>query len=159
VLVFNGADGPVVKLTDLGYSAASVDDTFLPKTWPWGAPEWNKRRFDIPRAKMTDIYSFGMLCLWIMFSGGQVKHNPGVDGKSSTLCTPPDEFSDLENIEAMRDKDQLPALAESLINNSEGLDQERREILIQFFEKTVRTDPEHRELSVTKLLKLLDSQL
>jgi hypothetical protein len=59
----------------------------------------------------------------------------------------------------MRDKDQLPALAESLINNSEGLDQERREILIQFFDKTVRTDPEHRELSVTKLSKLLDPQL
>jgi serine/threonine protein kinase len=60
--VFNGVDGPVVKLTDLGYSATSVDDTFLPKTWPWVAPKWNKRRFDIPRDKKTDIYSFGMLC-------------------------------------------------------------------------------------------------
>jgi serine/threonine protein kinase len=159
VLVFNDADSPVVKLTDLGYSAISVDDTFLPKTWPWVAPEWNKRRFDVPRAKKTDIYSFGMLCLWIMFSSGQVIHNPSVDGKSSTLCTPPDECSDPEGIQAMRDKDKLPALAESLINNSEGLDKEQRERLIQFFEKTVRTDPEHRELDIIKLLKLLDSQL
>jgi hypothetical protein len=54
-MVFNGADDPVVKLKDLRYSATPVDDTFLPKTWPWVASEWNKRRFDIPKAKKTDI--------------------------------------------------------------------------------------------------------
>lgn len=159
VLVFNDADGPVVKLTGLGYSGISVDGTNRSNSWPWVAPEWNKTCSEIPRAKKTDIYSFGLLCFWIMFSSGQIKQNAREGSNSSRLCPPLDEYSDRENIQAMRDKDSLPALVGSLINSSEELDQEQRERLIQFFEKTVRTDPENREFNIIKLLKLLDSQL
>lgn len=40
---------------------------YLPGSTPWNAPELHHRGFELPQAKKTDIYSFGMLCLWVLF--------------------------------------------------------------------------------------------
>jgi serine/threonine protein kinase len=39
IMVFNDTDDPCLKLTDLGFFVISGDDTFLPNSWPWTAPE------------------------------------------------------------------------------------------------------------------------
>ena len=44
------------------------DRVYLPKTSPWVlAPEWHHRGFTIDAAKKLDVFSFGMLCVWILF--------------------------------------------------------------------------------------------
>jgi hypothetical protein len=44
------------------------DRVYLPKTSSWVlAPEWNHRGFSIDAAKKLDVFSFGMLCIWILF--------------------------------------------------------------------------------------------
>ena len=40
----------------------------LPKSKPWFAPEYHHRGFKLYMAQRMDIYSFGMLCLWILSS-------------------------------------------------------------------------------------------
>lgn len=41
----------------------------VPATRPWSAPEWHHRGFRVDDAKKTDVYSFGLLCLWLFLQG------------------------------------------------------------------------------------------
>lgn len=65
-LVFTG---PVVKLADFGFSAlASGKSLRLGGTEPWVAPEYDRSgRYTLRQAKLMDLYSYGLLCLWIIF--------------------------------------------------------------------------------------------
>ena len=59
-----------VKVADFGYSTLTVGDSgkvILPKSRPWNAPEHHPGEFNTQEAKKTDVYSFGMLCLWLLF--------------------------------------------------------------------------------------------
>ena len=72
VLVFKDAITKeiTVKVTDFGYSTLTVGESgkvILPKSRPWNAPEHHFREFKVQEAKKTDVYSFGMLCLWFLF--------------------------------------------------------------------------------------------
>ncbi|KAF8539361.1 kinase-like domain-containing protein, partial [Trichophaea hybrida] len=70
VLIFKDATGKTtVKVADFGYStltAGARGKVYLPKSRPWNAPEHHVREFTAPDAKLTDVYSFGMLCLWVV---------------------------------------------------------------------------------------------
>lgn len=66
------------KLIDFGYSCftQSQDQKLsLPKSEPWNAPEYdsNEGRFSVQDAKKADLFSFGLMCLWILSSVGLVK--------------------------------------------------------------------------------------
>ncbi|KAI0543381.1 kinase-like protein [Xylaria curta] len=65
-LVFAGG---VVKLSDFGFSALASNKLFdLAGTYPWRAPEIiSLDGATHQQAKLTDLYSFGMLCLWVIF--------------------------------------------------------------------------------------------
>ncbi|KAF8544152.1 kinase-like domain-containing protein, partial [Trichophaea hybrida] len=73
VLIFKDATGKTtVKVADFGYStlaAGEAENICLPKSKPWNAPEHHFGEFTTHNAKLTDVYSFGMLCLWVV-SGG-----------------------------------------------------------------------------------------
>ncbi|KAF1963917.1 kinase-like protein, partial [Bimuria novae-zelandiae CBS 107.79] len=71
ILVFEDHGVYHAKLADFGYAAAMVrgEPIDLARTWPWNAPEigytWS---FEFDEARRTDIYSFGVVCLWACFS-------------------------------------------------------------------------------------------
>lgn len=69
VLVFKENNKPAVKLADFGFSAfASSKNLTLGGTVPWMAPEVQSRRsHTLSQAKQTDMFSFGLLVLWILF--------------------------------------------------------------------------------------------
>ena len=90
VLVFKDATKkPTVKVADFGYSTLTAGESgkvFLPKSRPWNAPEHHLGEFNAQEAKKTDVYSFGMLCLWLLF-GNRLSEIPqttadGTDRKS-----------------------------------------------------------------------------
>jgi serine/threonine protein kinase len=60
----------VAKVTDFGYSTLFSTDNH-PITMPgpgiWTAPEWHHRKILPKQARKMDAYSFGMLCLWLLF--------------------------------------------------------------------------------------------
>jgi serine/threonine protein kinase len=68
-LIFRRDDGSyVARVTDFGYSSrfANKDDNIsMPKTEPWVAPE-HQTRCTPGQAWSMDIFSFGMLCLWVI---------------------------------------------------------------------------------------------
>ncbi|TGJ81221.1 hypothetical protein E0Z10_g7548 [Xylaria hypoxylon] len=88
-LVFTGG---VVKLSDFGFSALASNKLFdLAGTYPWRAPEINSLdRATHQQAKLTDLYSFGMLCLWVIFRNklaemGEMAGPPPLVRRSSSL--------------------------------------------------------------------------
>ncbi|KAJ6258751.1 hypothetical protein Dda_6804 [Drechslerella dactyloides] len=72
-LVFDSNDeiGVTVKVTDFGYSTmySGDRDIKVPMSVPWDPPDFKrmKRIFKPPVAKGMDVYSFGVLCLWVLF--------------------------------------------------------------------------------------------
>src|SRR5438034_3833483 len=72
VLVFiDDSGGYTAKVVDFGYStlAAGDDDLIMmPKSRPWNAPEHHHRGFKLSQAMAMDAYSFGLLCLWLLFN-------------------------------------------------------------------------------------------
>ncbi|RTE78465.1 hypothetical protein BHE90_007067 [Fusarium euwallaceae] len=71
VLLFSEKGKPVAKLSDFGFSVfASTKSLKLGGTTPWKAPEIEARQeHTLLQAKRTDLFSFGMLCLWVLFRG------------------------------------------------------------------------------------------
>lgn len=74
ILIFeDGANNIVPKLIDFGYSTLFAREQSvpiaMPGSWPWYAPEWHHKfkAKDITMAKKMDAYSFGLLCVWILF--------------------------------------------------------------------------------------------
>ena len=60
----------VAKVTDFGYSSLFENENGyvrMPRSKPWTAPEWHEREFLPLQARRMDAYSFGMLCLWLLF--------------------------------------------------------------------------------------------
>lgn len=63
-------DGISVGLADFGFSAFSKSDdglVYVSRSEPWEAPEWHVRELSLMNAKKMDIYSFGLLCIWMFF--------------------------------------------------------------------------------------------
>ena len=82
-----------MKLSDFGFSALASNKLFdLGGTYPWRAPELTSLDgVTHEQAKLTDLYSFGMLCLWVIFRnklaemGEEAEPPPPVRGSSSSL--------------------------------------------------------------------------
>ena len=60
----------MARVTDFGYSTLFATDTDLvtmPKSDLWTAPEHHRRQVRPTQARKMDVFSFGMLCLWLLF--------------------------------------------------------------------------------------------
>lgn len=96
-----------------------------------------------------DIYSLGMVCLWILFKHELLKY-------ISTLTENTKE-SATTGIARLQDEDQLPDVAAMLIESQNGLDSQQRFQLREFFRLTLQKRADLREGSVRNLIRLLDS--
>ena len=71
ILISSESDGRyVVKVTDFGYSTLFTTDNdpiTMPHSELWTAPERHHREILPRQARKMDVYSFGMLCLWLLF--------------------------------------------------------------------------------------------
>ena len=56
----------VAQVADFGYSTIHTDHPICtPRSRGWTAPEWHHRGFKYLDAEKIDVYSFGLLCLWL----------------------------------------------------------------------------------------------
>ena len=72
----------VAKVTDFGYSSLFKNENAsvrLPKSKYWTAPEWHEREFLPVQARRMDAYSFGMLCLWLLFYKNNSRPDPELE--------------------------------------------------------------------------------
>jgi len=138
-------------VTDFGYSTLATGEegsVFLPKSRPWNAPEHHYGEFTTTEAKKADIYSFGMLCLWVLYQ--DISQN----GTEYTFDVPTGPRTSLEHL---KDDDKVEHIACQLMESVPlaGLNDEHRIRLKEFFSLTVQLKPGKRTSDLEKLVGLL----
>ncbi|KAK6342953.1 hypothetical protein TWF718_008331 [Orbilia javanica] len=80
VLISKDLDGKYsAQVTDFGYSTIFANDNneagiSLPQSWPWTAPEIKPGVLvTLDQAKAADIFSYGLLCFWLLCYDSAIK--------------------------------------------------------------------------------------
>ena len=166
VLIFEDNPGLyTARVADFGFSTRFRGDRDLismPKSIPWNAPEHHHRSFEPSAAKKMDVYSFGMLCVWLVFGATS----------SATILLPPqtlrdkgqfisfEELSQEQNLLQYWKSDRnnkLSMWATWLVAEYGHLTNEMNDNLAQFFNLTLAFEPEKRSTDFEHLLCLLSS--
>ena len=136
ILVFEkGSTGHSIRLADFGYSSFFASKIKIIATHGWIAPEWHHRNFttDVAGAKKMDIYSFGLVCRWLLFDEAQDSENRRFDSEDD-----PPLFS-----------------ARRLTVTEFGPGDKRGHDVLELFEKTLAEDANVRISEVGEVLYLL----
>jgi len=157
VLVFKDSTGKIsVKVTDFGYStlaSGAEGGVFLPKSKPWNAPEHHWGEFKVPDAKKADIYSFGLLCLWVLFGSipSPQSSTEYTFDTSTGLCT---------LLELFEESDKVEHIACRLVESVQlaGWNAYHMTRLKEFFSLTVPVRPRNRTSDLEKLVNLLSPE-
>jgi len=162
VLVFKDTTGKTtVKVADFGYSTLAVSEmgkVFLPKSRPWNAPEHHHGEFTVSEAKKTDVYFFGMLCLWVLYGNRLSDILPvttEVVTESDSFATP---FSSPTLLERLKVEDQVVHIAYQLTLTTSDLSDGQKACLNQFFSSTVCHSPENRASDIGTLMGLFSQE-
>jgi serine/threonine protein kinase len=163
VLVFKNTQGVYsAKLTDLGYSSQfdrTEDLVHLPESWPWSAPEYHHRAMPASEAIKMEVYTFGMLCLWLLFQ--EKFSDTGAlqefikNGKTYISFTR--DSSQMHHLNALPDlkaQDELCSIANWLVTAT-GLCNDQKEDLKRLFKTSIVRNPIDRDTNFRQLAKLL----
>ncbi|KAJ6439093.1 mutator-like element [Purpureocillium lavendulum] len=157
ILVFQESPSKyVAKVADFGFSTQFIreDDLIrMPKSGIWCAPEWHHRGFRPEAARKMDIFSFGLVCVWMLFGDNLTKSSRD-DGRVVSFeedCNPAQNL--LERWKVDHGKDELTAWALSLVRMRAELSGSD---LATFFKSTLAIDPHKREINLSRQLHHLD---
>ena len=165
VLVFKDAVTRkiTVKVADFGYSTLTMGESgkvLLPKSRPWNAPEHHFGEFKAHEAKKTDVYSFGMLCLWVLF-GSPLSDLPQTtaDGTTGLVSFDVPLFRSRPTLlECLKDEDRLGPFANHLLGSMPGLDVKCTARLKEIFSLTLAHNPGERTSDLARVIGLLDQK-
>ena len=139
ILIFKDeANRYVAKVADFGYSTAfnSQSTISMPKSGHWTAPEWHHQGFKPASAIKMDVYSLGVLSLWLTFYEKQHhKGQPFPEYLTSKIRSPLD-------------------LKETIFETS-GISDKAKMDFAEFFNATLALDPDHRTSDLTECISLL----
>jgi serine/threonine protein kinase len=142
------------KVIDFGYSVRYVDDNdrlTLTGTERWNAPEHGScvRLWTLSQAMNADRFSFGMLCLWLLFE-------PSLSGRTPLPQGLKVADTGFAEDTLYRKKRQLQTYARLLLASETALEEDERMALGEFFGLSLSEVPEQREISLLELLRKLD---
>jgi len=162
VLVFKDTTGQTTaKVTDFGYSTIATSEegrVFLPKSRPWNAPEHHFGEFKALEARKTDVYSFGMLCLWILFRNSLSDIRETTAEGEMELLSFNAPLGRRTLLERLKDDDKMETIANQLIESIQGLSTEHIVRLKILFGLMVPLDPEKRTIDLERLICLLSQE-
>lgn len=73
VLIFEDDSRVTAKVADFGFATclqSGKELLSMPISEPWNAPEYSDHLFQPESARKMDIYSFALLCAWLLFEAG-----------------------------------------------------------------------------------------
>lgn len=153
VLMFSENSTFVAKVADFGYSTrfCGEDDLVkIPESFPWTAPEWHHREFAVSKAKKMDIYSFGALCLWILFERESFLASYDRDVLNST---PYSSFRDI--LAERKDDHSFLEVSADALGKDDSLSCELKLRIREFFTLTLANEVGKRSSDFNILLHLL----
>lgn len=141
ILISSENDGRyVAKVTDFGYSTLFTTDNdpiTMPNSGLWTAPEWHHREILPSQARKMDAYSFGMLCLWVLFYNKEANRD-----RSFKM--------DLEDSHR-----KVSDYASQLLRAKPDLENREKNHLQKVFGSILAQDPAERTANFGELLELL----
>lgn len=158
IIVFDaGLSRYTVKIGDFGFSTRFTDKDdllYMPKSRIWHAPEWHSRVFPPEDAKRMDIFSYGMVCLWMLFGVDVLRESTSAGDQLISFEEDSDPTRNcLETWKFESGKDELMSWAISIIPEHVGT---KRHDVICFFESTVAKAPKKRNLHIHEMIRFLD---
>ena len=163
VLIFRREHGDYGgKVIDFGYSTQSAtenDFILVPTSWPWYAPEHSEYdRFRPNQVRKMDIFSLGMLCLWVIFE----RYFSGMTPLPQEARWAEPYFERVgegdvskQVLDNLKQDDRLVVLASQLVMDETDLSDEAQQGLMEFFNKSLSVDPDLREGKLGDLLENL----
>lgn len=165
ILVHEHEGQLIAKIADFGFSADFTKDRLspLPRSIPWTAPEHNFQKFSHTTSHKADIFSFGMLVLWLLFRERLLE-------MSSTSTVWPGSVEDIEIsktksygslpaelrlLEQLKSINELINVSHSLVDSTVNFDHQRKCNLRVLFSLTLGRDPGQRAVSFAQLTALV----
>lgn len=130
----------MAKVIDFGYStlfATEKDLIIMPDSGLWTAPEQHHREILPRQARKMDTYSFGILCLWLLF------YNKGTNPRCNFK-------KDLEDSQT-----RLSDFTFELLRATSDLENWEKDDMQKVFRLTLTQDPVERTGNFDELLELL----
>jgi serine/threonine protein kinase len=160
VLVFTEESGQYkARVTDFGYSSRFTNDEDrlkLPISVPWNAPEVDRlnREWTPSQAKQADLFSFGMLCVWLVFEtyfSGSTK--PPADVQLPVFIS--STAVEQTKLVLLQVKGKLQMYIPYLLAAEDNLDHQTIAALEKFLVSCLSKDPDERLAPIRELLEQL----
>ncbi|KAI1130599.1 kinase-like domain-containing protein [Nemania abortiva] len=167
VLIFKDSQSGFfsAKVADFGFSTSYDEDNsriILVGTQLWRAPEARDYPdFTPSQAIKTDVFSFGMLCLWFMFE----KHFSGILPLPQTLQLDREfwknggEHQSLQLLWDLKLEGSLTQYAAELVSAQADLSAKSKQSVQNFFTGSLEPNPQLRECNIEDVLHHLDIHL
>jgi serine/threonine protein kinase len=144
-------------VTDFGFSCFNGTDEDLvqvTRTEPWEAPEWHYRYFKLRDAKKMDIYSFGLLCLWLFFRDETLVELdlPSITVDMVFSCKDTEIVTKVQALK--RSDDSLLTCAQRLVEQNASFGDDIRSRLRQAFTLALAADPNKRPSNMDQFIDL-----
>lgn len=109
-----------------------------------------------PEAKKMDLFSFGMLCLWILFEEDLSAPMPSFRkaafwGGHEISCSLPGQSREILRISKV--ERHLPLLAQWLLEAEKSLNDDEKAALKEFFSSVLDGDQDRRDIGAGNLFK------
>jgi serine/threonine protein kinase len=149
-----GSGRYTARVTDFGYSTrfANEDDGFtMPKSWPWNAPEHHHRKFRPAQARKMDLFSLGMVCLWVIFEkylSGIVPLPQEILWVEPYIQSCGEKHRSKSILQAAKDENKLVQLARQLVMAEGDLEDYQKEQLRRFFDASLVREPNSRDVDL-----------
>jgi serine/threonine protein kinase len=162
VLVFEDSPGIyIAKVADFGFSTHFYGEQNLismPKSVPWSAPEHRHRYFCPQDAKAMDVYSFGMLCLWLLFgaeSSETMTYPSGAANDAASFSFEARDWFQKGDLLLSWKRDRLLEWTIQQVTEDKHFTAEMVDKVTQFFRSSLCFDSQTRVLDWHYLLRLL----
>ena len=119
----------------------------MPHIEPWNAPEYHDRYFRPEEAKQMDVYSFGLLCFWLVFqagSSGNLRLPPDTILKSGQFFSFERDEPENNLLQVWKGNDRLINWLCWLIEEDDRFDSVAKSRWLLFFRSTLAFEPQSR---------------
>ena len=162
--MFRDSTGKIVpKMADFGYSTIvhqsdGTEKIKMPRSRPWDAPEHTFGPCDFMAASRMDVFSLGMICLWILCHDKARGESVLLPSSEIDAIDLPTGWSWTQSIENWKTSNHLIRLAKCTVLSCEHLTENQRDQLDRFFTSALQTTPADREHDVWQLLQTLERE-
>jgi serine/threonine protein kinase len=142
VLIFKDLDTFISKITDFGYShhyTSPTEGYCLPLSKPWEAPgvDGSDKEFSLEQAKVSDIYSYALLCAWVLYGDQFLRHTSDYNSPIDLALSDGAELKSIMMLETLKGSKELEHVVLNCVSHDTGLESTEIEALNELFRTTL----------------------